>query len=193
MKKDLIKPFYSSFLSCEKDTETILRKLFVEDTRRAEELKRLLVINTRDCLDNRDSQVYKRVLEEMTLPKMVKEGYIRLKPKVVMPEHEEVKSYMIISYDHFTPNARNPKFRDCNINFDIICNDDAWELGDYRIRPLKIVGYIDGLLNESKLSGIGTLNFLACKELLLDNELNGYTLIYRAIHGSDDIIPSGEL
>ena len=193
MKKDLIKPFYSSFLSCEKDIETILRKLFVEDPRRAEELKRLLVINTRDCLDNRDSQVYKRVLEEMTLPKMVKEGYIRIMPLFLMPEHEEIKSYIIISFDNFTPNASNPQFRDCNVNIDILCNMEQWELGDYRLRPLKIAGYIDGLLNNSKLSGIGTLNFITCKELLLDNSLNGYTLIYRAVHGSDDIIPSGEL
>ena len=59
MKRDLVKPLYSSFLSCGKDTETILNKLFVEDKQHARELKRLLIINTKDCLDNTTSQVYK--------------------------------------------------------------------------------------------------------------------------------------
>ena len=49
------------------------------------------------------------------------------------------------------------------------------------------------LLNEEKLSGIGTLNFIRLKEQILPNDLSGYSLIYRAVHGSDDFIPSGEL
>ena len=56
MKKDLaLRPidFTSSFLSCEKDLQEILRKLFVESQPYSDELKRLLVINAKDCLDNR--------------------------------------------------------------------------------------------------------------------------------------------
>ena len=49
----------SSFLSCEKDAETIVKKLFVEDPYISKELKRLLLINTKDCLDDRTNQVYK--------------------------------------------------------------------------------------------------------------------------------------
>lgn len=193
MKKDLIKPIQSSFLSCEKDIEIILHKLFIENPRHAEKLKRLLVINTKDCLDNFDSQVYEQVLQEMSVGKMVKDGYIKITPRIEMPEHEEIKSYIILSFDNFTPNAENPEFRDCTLSFDILCNTKYWDLGDYRLRPLKIAGYIDGLLNKSKLSGIGTLNFMGCKELLVSPEIGGYTLMYRAIHGSDDIIPSGEV
>ena len=61
MKRDLaIKPtdFTSSFLSCEKDLEAILRRLFIESQPYSNDLKRLLVINTKDCLDNRASEVY---------------------------------------------------------------------------------------------------------------------------------------
>ena len=65
-------------------------------------------------------------------------------------------------------------------------------MDDYQIRPLKIAGYIDGLLNKSKLTGIGELNFMGCNELVLDEVLSGYTLSYRAIHGSDDKIPGEE-
>lgn len=191
MKRDVNNNnFNSSFLSCEKDIETILRKLFVESSYK-EILKRLLVINTKDCLEvNTESAL--AALSKASLSNLIKEGYIRLEPKLRFGEHEEVKAYIIMSVDNYAPNATNPQFRDCTVNFDIICHTDYWNLGDYRLRPLKIAGYIDGILNECKLSGIGTFNFLACNELILNEDLSGYTLSYRAVHGSDDIIPSEE-
>lgn len=190
MKRDLaISNIHSSFLSCEKDMETILKKLLVESRPYSDELKRLLVINTKDCLDNLTSEVYNKKLKEMTVAKLMENGYIKIAPKIKFPEHEEIKSYIIITFDNFTTNEKNPKFRDCTVNFDIICHTDYWDIGNYRLRPLKIAGYIDGLLNETRLSGIGKFNFAGCNELILDENLSGYTLSYRAIHGSDDIIP----
>lgn len=191
MKRDVItNNFNSSFLAFEKDIETILRKLFIESNPYSEILKRLLVINTKDCLDNTDSPAIKEKLKNMSLAKLRQEGYIKLEPKITMPEHEEVKAYIIMSCDNFTPNDTNTYYRDCTVSFDIICNLDYWDLGNYRIRPLKIAGYIDGILNEAKLSGIGTFNFLGCSELVLNEDLAGYTLIYRAIHGNDDKLPT---
>ena len=52
----------------------------------------------------------------------------------------------------------------------------------------KICGYIDGLLNNTRLSGIGTFQFMGCSELILSQDLAGYTLMYSAVHGSDDLI-----
>ena len=45
MKRDIVlnKPISSSFLSCEKDTEIILRKLFVESRPYSNVLKSLLI------------------------------------------------------------------------------------------------------------------------------------------------------
>lgn len=194
MKRDVYtNKFNSSFLSYEKDVETILRKLFIESHPYSEILKRLLVINTKDCLDNTESETIKEKMKEMTLAKLRQEGYIKLEPKIAMPEHEEVKAYIIVSCDNFTPNGtNNPYYRDCTINFDIICHLDYWDLGNYRIRPLKIAGFIDGILNEAKLSGIGTFNFLGCNELVLNEDLAGYTLSYRAVHGNDDRLPGTE-
>ena len=191
MKRNLaVTNIHSSFLSCEKDMETILKKLFIESRPYSDELKRLLVINTKDCLDNKTSDVYNEKIKEMTVAKLREEGYIKMEPKIKFPEHEEVKSYIIISFDNFATNEKNPQFRDCTVSFDIICHTDYWDIGNYRLRPLKIAGYIDGLLNNTKLSGIGTFNFAGCNELILSEDLSGYTLSYRAIHGSDDIIPA---
>ena len=193
MKKDLaLRPvdFTSSFLSCEKDLEAILRKLFIESQPYSNELKKLLVINTKDCLDNKTSQVYQDAIKDMSLAKLREKGYIKFEPKIKMFEHEEVKSYLIFAFDNFRPNYRNPQFRDCSIYIDILCHTDYWDLGNFKLRPLKICGYIDGILNKSRLSGIGTLQFAGCNQLVLDETLSGYTLTYNAIHSTDDVLPS---
>lgn len=193
MRKDLAKPVIkSSFLSCEKDTETILRKLFVESRPHSDVLKKLLIINTKDCLTNNPN--YQKKIDSMNLSDLRKEQYIRLEPKIKFLEHEEIKSYILISFDNFTPNENNPEYRDCTVSFDVICHTDYWDIGNYQLRPIKIVGYIDGILNNAKLSGIGTFNFAGCNELILDENLSGYTLMYRAIHDvdGDDKISSEE-
>ena len=182
----------SSFLSCEKDTETILRRLFIESQPYSNQLKKLLVINTKDCLDTENEEKYLEIINQKTLSKMREEGYFKLEPKIRMLEHQEIKAYIIISFDNFTPNANNPQFRDCNVNFDVLCHTDYWDIGNYRLRPFKIMGIIDGLLNNSKLSGIGTLQFAGCNGLVLDENLSGYTLTYRATHMTDDNLPGEE-
>lgn len=190
MKRDVIMPaskFNSSFLSCQKDIETILRKLFIESKPYSDYLKRLLIINTEDCLDT-DNPIYNEQIKK-SLKELIDKGYISFIPKIKFGEHEKVKSYLVISIDNFSSNSTNPYYRDCTVNFDIICHTDYWDIGDYQVRPLKIVGYIDGILNECKLSGIGTFNFLGCNQLLLNQELSGYTLSYRAVHGNDDKLP----
>lgn len=186
MRKDLINlNLKSSFQSVEKDVEIILRKLFIENKPLSDELKKLLIINTKDCLDTTNAAKYKLIIDEYNLKKLVDEQYIRLTPKLKFKEHEEIKSYLLISMDNFVPNQSNPEFRDCTVTFDIICHTEYWDIGNYRIRPLKIAGVIDGILNNSKLTGIGTFQFLGCNELILNEELAGYTLMFTAIHQTD--------
>jgi len=180
--------FKSSFLSCEKDTETIVKKLFVESRPYSDMLKRLLLINTKDCLYDMTNQTYIDKINHTSVQDLREKGYIRFEPKILMGENEEVKSYIRISYDHFTPDRHNDQFRDCIIEIDIICHPEYWDLGNYRMRPIKIAGYIDGILNNNKLSGIGTLNFAGMNEIILDENLAGYCLMYTATHGSDDYI-----
>ena len=180
--------FKSSFLSCEKDTETIIKKLFVESRPYSDMLKRLLLINTKDCLYDMTNQKYIDIINHTSIQDLREKGYIRFEPKILMGENEEVKSYIRFSYDHFTPDRHNDQFRDCIIEIDIICHPEYWDLGNYRMRPIKIAGYIDGILNNNKLSGIGILNFAGMNEIILDENLAGYCLMYTATHGSDDYI-----
>lgn len=179
--------FESSFLSCEKDTESIIKKLFVDSKPYSDILKRLLIINTPDCLDDMTNQVYTDKIRQTSVADLSKQGYVRLNPKITMGENEEVKSYIVISFDNFRPNESNPYYRDCTVMIDVLCHTDYWDIGNYRQRPIKIAGYIDGILNEAKLSGIGSFKFLGCNELVLSENLSGYCLVYDATHGVDDI------
>ena len=182
----------SSFLSCEKDAETIVRKLFVDSRPYSDELKRLLLINTKDCLDDRINPVYNEKISNTSLGDMIDEGYIRMKPLIKLGENEEVRSYICLSFDNFTPNANNTYYRDHIIEIDIICHIEKWDLGNFRLRPLKIAGYIDGILDQAKLAGIGTLDFITCNEIVLSEDLAGYCLMYRTVNADDDKIESEE-
>jgi hypothetical protein len=39
-------------------------------------------------LDNTESQVYKDAIKDMSLAKLREDGYIKIEPKIKMPEHE---------------------------------------------------------------------------------------------------------
>ena len=203
MRKDvrMMKPIYSSFLSCEQDMERIVKLLFVDSNPYSDKLKRLLIINKPDCLDQNNKN-YQRLIDSKPLSVMRNEGYIRLNPKIARKEFEEIKSYILVTFDNFSPNRVDPKFRDCTVNFDIICYDDEWDLLGFKERPLVIAGYIDGILNSIsneykslkgktagnniKLSGMGEYAFLGCNLAVLNEDISMYTLSYRAIHFTQD-------
>ena len=203
MRKDLItfKPIYSSFLSCDKDIEILLKTLFVTSKPYSDILKRLLIINNKDCLDT-SNQEYQKLIDSFSIADMIEKGYIKLNPKISRGTHEEIKSYILVSLDNFSSNKKSVQYRDYNINFDIVCYNDAWVLNDYKIRPLVICGYIDGILNsltrdsqnnmktfqsQIKLSGIGEYQFLGCNEVVLNEDLSMYSLSYHGVHFIEDI------
>ncbi len=201
---DLIKnkPLYSSFMNCEKDVEKILEALFVKTKPYSDILKRLLIINNPDCLD-KDNEEYQKMIDSKTLRDLIKEGYVRLNPKIPRKEHENIKSYLLISFNNFSMNKTSAEFRDCQIDFDVICYLDAWCLDEYMIRPLKICGCIDGILNSItdenkayltgggnniKLSGIGEYKFITCNQVILNEDLSMYSLSYKGTYFSEDSV-----
>ena len=101
MKRDLIltKPITSSFLSCEKDTELILKKLFIQSRPYSDVLKSLLVIQAPDCLDNIEK--YKAELNSFSIARLIEEGYIQFTSIDRHQEHEQVKASMHIYFDNF--------------------------------------------------------------------------------------------
>lgn len=209
MRKDLImsKPIYSSFLSCGRDIQLLLKTLFVTSNPYSNVLKRLLVINNKDCLDmtNKD---YEQIVSNMSLSDLIEKGYVQRRPKVIRGTHEQIKTYLLINFDHFSSNFESPDFRDYTININVVCYNDAWELNDYLCRPLAICGYIDGILNslsndnkkydksnksQIKLGGIGQYDFSQCSLTVLNEDFSMYTLIYRGMQFSQSIQKLGNI
>lgn len=184
VSQSIITDFHSSFLSCEKDQELILRKLFVENKPHSDYLKRLLIINNSDCLDESQAQ-YKNRIEGYSLKKLKDEGYVSLTPKLKIRDFGEIKSYIIIEFTDFFPTS-NPEYRNTTINFSIFCHTDCWELDNYKTRPISIAGYIDGILSDTRLTGIGKLQFVGAQRLVMNEEWGGLVLQYSATHENDE-------
>ena len=150
----------------------IISGLFLKNER----LKRLLYYTTKDALDREN------ISEEQTYELFQKN--IKIVPKLHIDG--SVLSYVIISFDNFTPNATNPEFRDNIVSFDIICHFDQWQLKGLQLRPYKIAAEIDSMLDGKHLTGIGELHFMGANQLILNDEFAGLSLMYQAIHGEED-------
>lgn len=137
MQRNGLEPIQSSFLSCEKDVEIILNRLFVESGKYSNWLKRLLIINTPDCLDPKITK-YDDIVNKYSVKDLMQKDYIRQTPRLEFNEHNDVQSYILLSFDNFTTNSANNRFRDCMVNFDILCHTKQWEMEDFRVRPLMI-------------------------------------------------------
>lgn len=167
MKMDLVQTQETTFLTAQKDLFKIVQK-FINN----EKLKKLLFYPVKDALDRKD------LTSEETLGLLHKN--IRVIPKLQVSE--DVQSYIIIGFDGFITNAKNPEYRDNIITFDVICHFDSWVMENYQLRPYLIMGEIDGMLNKSKLNGIGTVEFISANQLLLSSDLAGFSLTYRVIN-----------
>ena len=160
----------SSFLAQEKDMNIIVDKI-MKNTR----LKKLLYYNTKDALDR------PALTEDQSLELFGKN--IKLVPKLYVDG--SVLTYIIISFDNFVQSS-NPEFRDNIVEFDIICHFDQWNLKDFSLRPYKIAGELDSMLDKKRLTGIGLLEFLGANQIILTDEYAGLCLMYKAWHGEED-------
>ena len=165
----------SSFLSTDKDLSLIIKKI-MENQR----LLKMLYYTQKDCLNGKD----------LTQPQIISmlDKQIKIVPKIEISE--DCPNYIIISMDNFVPNENNDEFRDCTISIDILCHPDHWNMGNFQLRPYKIAGEIDAMLNKQKLTGIGQINFVTGNNLLLNDQLMGISLMYKAVHGVEDQINS---
>lgn len=161
----------SSFLSTDKDLALIVGKIM-----KNQRLLKMLYYTEKDCLkapDLSDAEIYSMLDKQ-----------IKIVPNIAI--QKECPNYMVVTFDHYTPNLNNPEFRDCVISFDILCHPDHWNLGNFQLRPHKIAGELDAMFDGQKLTGIGEVHFMGCDNLLLNDQLIGLTLLYKTIHGGED-------
>ena len=157
-----------------KDTSLIIKKILSN-----KRVLRLLYYNSQDCLSSAKKDITPTQIAEMFKTKQISNV-----PKVKIDADK--KTYLRITFDSFTPNATNTFYRDHIVEIKIICHFDDWDLGDYELRPYRIAGEIDSMLDGQHLTGIGQLYFVSADQVIYDEEYGGVNLIYQAIRGHED-------
>lgn len=164
----------SALLGMPKDAALIMNKILSN-----QDVLKLLVYNTRDWKKKPDVNGDK-------IKEMFKTKQISSAPKVKIDRPE--KTYIRLIYGSVVRNSSNPEYRDNTFGIDIICHYDNWELGDFDLRPYRIAGEIDSMLDKTRLTGIGRLEFISLNPYIYDEEFAGVTLTYLAIRGNEDRI-----
>lgn len=162
----------SSLLGMPKDAAIIIDRILSNPN-----LLRLLVYETRDW-------------QSQPLPngEQIKELFtshqISSVPKIKIDSKE--KTYIRLTYGTVIRNASNPEYRDNTFGIDIICHYDNWDLGDFELRPYRVAGEIDVMLDKTHLTGIGELEFVSATPYVYNEEFAGVSLTYLAVRGHED-------
>lgn len=162
----------SSLLGMPKDAAIIIDRILSNPN-----LLRLLVYETRDW-------------QSQPLPngEQIKELFtshqISSVPKIKIDSKE--KTYIRLTYGTVIRNASNPEYRDNTFGIDIICHYDNWDLGDFELRPYRVAGEIDAMLDKTHLTGIGELEFVSATPYVCNEEFAGVSLTYLAVRGHED-------
>ena len=177
MKKNQYEYPKSSFLGMAKDTSLIINKIISN-----KDVLKLLYYTSADWDKKPD-------LTSAQMKSLFENKQISNIPKIEVDQ--EKMNYIRITYDAFTPNATNTFYRDHIVEIKIICHFADWDINDFELRPYRIAGEIDSMLNGQHLTGIGELQFIGADQDVYDNEFGGVTLRYLAIRGNEDKV--GEL
>lgn len=159
------------FLGVEKDALLILDKLI-----KNKELCKLLFFNTPDALD--------KELSDEECAQLVEKGYINIRS--YFPEGEYIKNFIMISFDNFLVTS-NPQFMDYNIEVSIFCHNDNFNFkhnGVSHVRDLYLSHLVVKELINTKLSGIGKVEFMGASSILLGSnpKYSGRSLTFRNVN-----------
>ncbi len=161
----------SSFLSVDKNLSIVVNKILENQN-----ICKMLYYTQRDCLSAPD------LTQEQKISLINKQ--ILIVPRLEITD--ECPNKILVQLTDFSQNVNNPEFRDCVLRFAILCHPDHWLMGNFQLRPYRIAGELDAMFDEKKMTGIGTLQFLGCDNLIMSDQLEGLLLLYSAIQGVED-------
>lgn len=172
MKKDFYIYPKSSLLGMPKDAAIIMDRILSNPR-----LLKLLVYESRDW-ESKPPVTGEQIKE------MFETQQISSVPKVKIDNKE--KTYLRLTYGLVTRNEMNPEYRTNTFGIDVICHYDNWDLGDFELRPYRVAGEIDSMLDGTHLTGIGELLFISAAPCIYNEEFAGVSLTYLAIRGHED-------
>lgn len=173
MKADTYIPSKSSLLGMPKDAALIVDRILSN-----QRVLKLLEYGVRDW--EKQPDVSSAMIKEMFATKQISSV-----PKIKIDRPE--KTYLRLTYGTVIRNATNPEYRDNTFGIDIICHYDNWDLGDFELRPYRLAGEIDSMLDKTRLTGIGLLEFVSAVPYIYDEEFAGVSLTYLAVRGHEDL------
>lgn len=172
MKKNFYEFPKSSLLGLPKDASLIISKIISNQN-----VLKLLYYGVRNWKNQ--PEITSEQIKEMFDTKQ-----ISAVPRIQVDKME--KTYLRLVYGTMVRNTTNPEYRDNTFGIDIICHYDNWDLGDFDLRPYRIAGEIDAMLDGAHLTGIGRLEFVSASPYIYDEEFAGVSLTYLAIRGNED-------
>lgn len=172
MKRDTYFAPQSSFLGMPKDAKLIMERILSN-----QRVLKLLEYGVQDWESRPD-------VSPAMVAEMFETKQITSVPNIKIDRPE--KTYLRLTYGATIRNTTNPQFRDNTFGIDIICHYDNWDLGDFELRPYRIAGEIDAMLDGTHLTGIGQLEFISASPYIYDQEYAGLSLTYLAIRGHED-------
>ena len=98
-------------------------------------------------------------------------------PKI--PEEGIECSFIIVVFDQYTINPANPDYKICRIRFDVVCPFSEWVINADNLRPYLLMQELDTMFNQSKLNGLGHLQFTHSEPLVLSPQMGGYSMYYQ--------------
>lgn len=158
----------ANFSTVEKDFSDITNRILNNDN-----IVKLLYFNTPDCLVKNKVEITPEIIADVA-----KEN-LRIVPKLEVPDNKG--SYIIITFDSFSPNATNPEFINNLILFDVLCPSDIWMMDSYMMRPFRIMHELQMLFHDKPLNGIGKVFFLGANLLNL-GDYTGYQMAFSVIN-----------
>ena len=158
-----------NFAQIEQELEMIIER-FAEN----QNLLKLLYYNDKDALEKED------ITDEKILNEILRQN-IKIIPEVKIPERQN--SFIIITFDSYEKNYSNPEFIDNTIYIDILCplDEDILRMNKYMLRPQLIMSEIQKAIAESRLTGIGKVEFNNALALNLGTYW-GYRMNYSVIN-----------
>ncbi len=108
---------------------------------------------------------------------VIKDKYITLVP--YLEKEEEIKSYLIISFDDFTANPATDKAMDYTMSIDVLCHRDLWIMDGLCPRPYLIMNELKKEFHMAKLDTWGPAVFVGAPSLVANESYMGFSLLFQ--------------
>lgn len=134
-----------------------------------DKIVKLLINTTRDALNDKELTQEERM-------SVIKDKYITLVP--YLPKEDEIKSYLIIGFDQFSPSPVTDKGMDYILSIDVLCHKDLWIMNGLCPRPYLIMNEIKKEFHMAKLDTWGPAVFTGAPSLVANDNYMGFSMLF---------------